>query len=35
MKRDPGQDGPAHYLGHRQRLRGRLREAGPEAIADY
>jgi DNA repair protein RadC len=35
MKRDPGQDEPAHYLGHRQRLRGRLREAGPEAIADY
>ncbi len=26
---------PAHYLGHRERLRARLREAGPEAIADY
>jgi DNA repair protein RadC len=26
---------PAHYLGHRERLRTRLREAGPEAIADY
>jgi DNA repair protein RadC len=35
MKRDPGQGEPAHYLGHRERLRGRLREAGPEAIADY
>ncbi len=33
----PGQDQaePAHYLGHRERLRNRLREAGPEAIADY
>jgi DNA repair protein RadC len=35
MTRDPGQGGPAHYLGHRERLRGRLREAGAEAIADY
>lgn len=26
---------PPHYLGHRERLRARLREAGPEAIADY
>ena len=26
---------PAHYLGHRARLRGRLLEAGPEAVADY
>lgn len=24
-----------HYLGHRQRLRDRLREAGPDALADY
>ncbi len=24
-----------HYHGHRERLRTRLREAGPEAIADY
>src|ERR1700722_7004335 len=28
-------DPPPHYLGHRERLRGRLRDAGPEAIADY
>jgi DNA repair protein RadC len=26
---------PAHYHGHRERLRTRLREAGPDAIADY
>ena len=26
---------PAHYLGHRARLRARLREAGPDAVADY
>jgi DNA repair protein RadC len=24
-----------HYYGHRERLRGRFREAGPEALADY
>ena len=24
-----------HYLGHRQRLRDRLREAGPDTLADY
>lgn len=24
-----------HYLGHRQRLRERFREAGPEALSDY
>jgi DNA repair protein RadC len=24
-----------HYHGHRERLRNRLRDAGPEAIADY
>jgi DNA repair protein RadC len=24
-----------HYLGHRERLRDRFREAGPEALADY
>jgi DNA repair protein RadC len=35
MTRERGQGEPAHYLGHRERLRGRLREAGPEAIADY
>jgi DNA repair protein RadC len=26
---------PPHYHGHRARLRARLREAGPEALADY
>jgi len=25
----------AHYLGHRERLRARLRDAGPDAVADY
>jgi len=24
-----------HYHGHRERLRGRFREAGPDALADY
>lgn len=24
-----------HYRGHRERLRGRFREAGPEAVSDY
>src|SRR5690242_8725529 len=24
-----------HYHGHRERLRSRFREAGPEAVADY
>ena len=28
-------DEPAHYLGHRARLRERLLQAGPEAVADY
>jgi DNA repair protein RadC len=26
---------PPHYHGHRERLRARLREAGPDAVADY
>jgi DNA repair protein RadC len=26
---------PAHYHGHRERLRGRFREAGAEAVSDY
>jgi DNA repair protein RadC len=26
---------PAHYHGHRGRLRGRFREAGAEAVSDY
>jgi hypothetical protein len=25
----------SHYHGHRERLRGRLREAGAEAVSDY
>ena len=35
MSRAAGETEPAHYLGHRERLRTRLREAGPDAIADY
>ena len=31
-----GGDGETpHYYGHRERLRSRLREAGPGALADY
>jgi DNA repair protein RadC len=28
-------EAPPHYHGHRERLRARFREAGPEALADY
>jgi DNA repair protein RadC len=28
-------DGTPHYHGHRERLRGRFREAGPSALSDY
>jgi DNA repair protein RadC len=28
-------EGAPHYLGHRERLRGRFREAGPDAVSDY
>jgi DNA repair protein RadC len=35
MSGTAGESEPAHYLGHRERLRTRLREAGPDAIADY
>ncbi len=28
-------EAPPHYHGHRERLRGRFREAGPEALSDY
>jgi DNA repair protein RadC len=28
-------EAPAHYHGHRERLRGRFREAGAEAVSDY
>jgi DNA repair protein RadC len=31
---DPSEP-PSHYHGHRERLRGRFREAGPEAVSDY
>ena len=35
-KRNSGlSEAPPHYHGHRERLRGRFREAGPEALADY
>lgn len=29
------EDATPHYHGHRERLRARFREAGPEALADY
>jgi DNA repair protein RadC len=35
MSRRPATDEPAHYQGHRARLRERLLQAGTEAIADY
>jgi DNA repair protein RadC len=28
-------EAPPHYHGHRERLRGRFREAGAEALSDY
>ena len=28
-------EAPPHYHGHRERLRGRFRDAGPEAVSDY
>src|SRR5271154_7630320 len=32
----PGlEDASPHYHGHRERLRGRFREAGADALADY
>ena len=40
-KRDTGEnkaglsEAPPHYHGHRERLRGRFREAGAEAVSDY
>lgn len=33
-EQDPGNDQP-HYIGHRQRLRERFLEKGPEALTDY
>ena len=35
MTSSPEEAETPHYHGHRERLRNRLREAGPEAIADY
>ena len=35
MSRSPATEEPAHYNGHRARLRERLLQAGPEAVADY
>src|SRR5436190_23403886 len=39
MRRDKGDGGLAeaapHYHGHRERLRGRFRDAGPDALSDY
>jgi len=29
------EEGTPHYHGHRERLRARFREAGPDAVADY
>ena len=35
-KRNSGlAEAPPHYHGHRERLRARFREAGPDALADY
>ncbi|MGE0281064.1 MAG: DNA repair protein RadC [Rhizobiaceae bacterium] len=34
-KRKPVAEDKPHYLGHRQRLRDRFREAGPAALPDY
>src|SRR5271156_1976997 len=28
-------EAPPHYYGHRERLRGRFREAGADAVSDY
>ena len=35
MSAGADEEAPAHYLGHRERLRARLLEAGPDAVADY
>jgi DNA repair protein RadC len=35
VTKGPASDAPPHYQGHRARLRGRLLQAGGEAIADY
>ena len=35
MTSDDGEDEARHYHGHRERLRARLLDAGPAALADY
>ena len=35
MKTDEASAEPAHYVGHRVRLKARFREAGADALADY
>ncbi|MGA7197700.1 RadC family protein [Roseiarcus sp.] len=35
MTSEADEDAAKHYHGHRERLRARLREAGPAALADY
>ncbi len=35
MTHEADEDARQHYHGHRERLRRRLREAGPAALADY
>ncbi len=35
MTQEADEDAARHYHGHRERLRTRLREAGPAALADY
>jgi DNA repair protein RadC len=34
-RKAPADEEPPHYQGHRARLRGRLLQAGAEAVADY
>src|SRR5437660_9317120 len=34
-KISPLNGAPPHYLGHRERLRARFREAGADAVGDY
>ncbi len=35
MKAEAKKDEPPHYAGHRQRLRARFTESGPDALGDY
>ncbi len=34
-KAEQASEPPPHYYGHRERLRGRFREAGADAVSDY